>query len=115
MTVVGLILVILLIIPGVLAYWAIFKSGELQTIRARWRAMHPTMRRRARTTLLVSAIVGTGLAALVLWAFSAHHTAVGLAILVGLVVLNGVVTPLLRARAIRRKSTSASSQASEHQ
>lgn len=115
MTAIGLILVIALLLAGVLMYWAMFKSGVLQQTRDRWRAMHPTVRRRARNTLLVTAVMAIALAALILWAFSNHHTALGLGILVGLVVLNGVVTPLLRVRAIRRKSASASSQASEHQ
>jgi hypothetical protein len=60
---------------------------------------------------LVVTVVGTALGAAVVWAFSTSHAVLGLAVLVGFVVLNGIVTPLLRARRIQRRWASASSEA----
>lgn len=105
------ILVILLMIPAVLVCWALFKSDELQRSAARLRVLRPAARRRIWTMFLVATVVATALGAAVVWAFSTGHTVLGLAVLVGFVVLNGIVTPLLRARRIQRKSTSASREA----
>ena len=107
------ILVILLMIPAVLVCWAFFKSGEPQRSAARLRVMTPAVRRRVWTTLLVTAAVAIALGAAILWAFSTGHTTLGLAVLIGLVVLNGVVTPLLRTRRNHRKSASAYSEATK--
>ncbi len=105
------ILVILLMIPAVLVCWALFKSGELQTAAVRLRILQPAARRRILTMFLVVTIAGIALGAAIVWAFSTSHAVLGLAILVGLIVLNGIVTPFLRARRIRRKSASDSSEA----
>jgi uncharacterized membrane protein len=116
MTAAGWILIILLMIPGVLVCWALFfKSGELQRSKARLRVLRPTARRHTWTMFLVFTVVATALGAAVVWAFSTNHAVLVLAILVGLVVLNGIVTPLLRARKIHRKSASASSEAKKPQ
>jgi len=97
------ILVILLIIPAVLVCWALFRSGELQRSSARLRVLQPAGRHRIRTGFLVVTIVGTALGAAVVWAFSTNHAVLGLAVLVGVVVLNGIVTPLLWARRSPRR------------
>jgi hypothetical protein len=105
------ILVVLLTIPAMLVCWALFKSGELQRSTARLRILRPAARRRIWTMFLLFTVVATVLGAAVIWAFSTNHAVLGITILVGLVVLNGIVTPLLRARRIQRKSVSVSSEA----
>jgi hypothetical protein len=106
------IVVILLMIPAALVCWALFfKSAELQRIASWLRVMTPAIRRRIWTTLLLTAVVSIALGAAIVWAFSAGHTTLGLAVLIGLVVLNGVITPLLRALGNHRKSASISSEA----
>lgn len=107
------ILVLALMVPAVLCCWALLKSGELQTVASRLRVLRPAARRRVWTTLLVTAVVGTAVGAAIVWAFSTGHITLGLAVLIGLVVLNGVVTPLLRTRRNHRKSASACSEASK--
>lgn len=93
-------------VPAVLIYWAVFKSGEMQRSTARWRAVRPAVRHRAWVTLLVVAVVGTALGAAVAWAFSTSHAAIGVAALLGFLVLDGVVMPILRARRMRTKAQS---------
>jgi hypothetical protein len=92
------ILVILLMIPAVLVGWAFFKSGEPQKSLARLRSLPPAARRRVRTARLVTAVVGTAVGAAIMWVFLTGHITLGLAVLIGLIVLNGVVTPLLQRR-----------------
>ncbi len=111
MTVVEWILIILLMIPAALVCWALFKSGELQTVAARLRVLRPAARRRIWITFLLVTITGTALGAAIVWAFSTSHTVLGLAILVGIVMLKGIVTPFLRTRRIKRKSASVSREA----
>jgi Na+/H+ antiporter NhaD/arsenite permease-like protein len=106
------ILVILLMIPAVLFCWAFFfKSGEIQRTRDQLRALRPAARHRVWTMFLAVTVVGTAVGAAIVWTFSTGHITLGLAVLIGLVVLNGVVTPLLRTRRNHRRSTSASSEA----
>ena len=104
MSAVEWVLIILLIVPAVLVCWALFKSGALQTSATRLRALQPATRRRVWTAVLVFTLVGISLGAAVVWAFATSHAVLGLAVLVGFVVLNGIVTPFLRARSTRRKS-----------
>jgi len=111
MTEVEWILVILLVIPAVLVCWALFKSGELQRSAARLRLMRPAARRRIWTVFLVGTVLGTSLGAVVVWALSTSHAILGLAVLVGFIVLNGLVVPLVRARRIPRQPASSSRKA----
>lgn len=113
MTTVEWTLMILLMIPAVLVCWALFRSGELQTAAARLRVLRPAARRRIWTMFLAATVMTTALGAAVVWAFSTSHTVLGLAILVGFVMLNGIVTPLLRARKAQHKSAPASSEANK--
>jgi hypothetical protein len=111
MTVVEWILIILLMIPAVLVCWALFKSGVLQESAARLRVLQPTARHRIWTMLLLATVVGTVLGAAVVWAFSTSHAALGVAVLVGFVAVNGIILPLLQARRIQRRSALAANEA----
>ncbi len=100
------VLVILPMIPALAVCWALFKSGELQTAIARWRVLRPEARRH----LWITFLVGTVVAAVIAWAFVTRHAVLGIAILVGCVVLNGIVLPILQARRIQHEPASTSSE-----
>jgi small-conductance mechanosensitive channel len=102
------VLVILVMIPAALICWAVVRSGEAQRTRDQWRALRPATRHRLRKLFLVVAVSGTAFGVVVTWAFSTGNSILGLTLLVGLVVLNGIAVPVLR---IKRKSTSSSSEA----
>jgi hypothetical protein len=105
------ILVLLLMVPAVLVYWAFHKSGVLRRTRDQLRILRPAVRRRVWTMLLAMTAVGVALGAVLVWAFSTNHAVIGLTILVGCVVLNAIVTPLLRARRVQRTPACTSSEA----
>ena len=100
-------LVLLLMVPALLFCWAVVKSGVIQRTRDQLGALRPVVRHRVWTMLLVMIVVATAMGAALVWAFSTNHAVLGLAVLVGFVLLDGIATPLLRTRRIQRKSASA--------